>query len=564
MTPTPFNFPAVPLAQSTATYWLALLFGIVSTCIYLLTTSDAIYHYTPDTVAYVEASANLANGRGLTITPGVADISSDATPLRLFPPGFALGIAGLSVLGIAPADGALMLAWLSWALLPAALLFCLAPATGRTAALVIAALVVFSPGVILTGRSALSDVPFLILVLLSFGMLLRSLQSPRTTTLLLASGATLGAAYWMRNAAVAAILAVTATFVLMAALRALSLRESAVRMIAWGAGLALVITPLLARNYVHFGSFQPYEMPASDVGLITNIRTFVAALFHDLSGSSTFGRAIGWDIRALIAVGAALLALAAYPLMSTWNKRPLAAQAAIILLAGYFAFGAAMVIYARTKYQWGEPINLRHVIQYTWIIPALITAAYTTAPKRRATHAALAAVTVLFMLRAQDALADYDHQARMTALLHSAPPAQAVAQLPDPGWIMTGPLKKTYFSDTRLAQFVGSLPSNTYLVSNYADVLRLSTGRQIRFLYDCENASSTLERLAARAAERPIVAILLPRNEDLKMHGSWTSRCYARTPSGYKALVVNGRYLIWAHSLAVNGTSFLDGDLQWR
>ncbi len=153
-----------------------ILLGIGAAIVigYSLLFGTLIYPFSPDSSAYIEAARNLLAGHGLVLTPKAIQYDLEYEPLQLFPPGYPLLIALIAALGLPPADVALWLARISWALLPLVAVFCLRPVMATKGAVVVAIMVMLSPGLMGNGYKALSDAPFLLLTMVSFGLLLRS------------------------------------------------------------------------------------------------------------------------------------------------------------------------------------------------------------------------------------------------------------------------------------------------------------------------------------------------------------------------------------------------------
>lgn len=112
-----------------------------------------------------------------------------------------------------------------------------------------------------------------------------------------------------------------------------------------------------------FGKMQPYEMPPSTVSGWWNLRTFISAQISELLGSSYLGTLAGWSVPGLatlllLTILIVRLSIKCWPTLQTGQQR------AFVFSFIYALLGSAVVIAARTKYQWGEPISDRHTLQY--------------------------------------------------------------------------------------------------------------------------------------------------------------------------------------------------------
>lgn len=520
--------PTAGRVQALTHYALALLIGVLAVAWYAAAPAGIRYPHTPDSAAYVEAARHVLAGDGLVTSAGLGDAAATA-PLALFPPGFPLLVAAVSALcGTPPELAAVAISWISWALIPVALLFALAPVLDRRAVQLLAVLVVASPGLAEVGWLALSDTAFLLAVTGSFGFLLRASHAPPrlAPAAMLTAGLLCGVAYLLRNSGTALFAATIFAFAVLVAARAIAARSALIRLAWWAAGAATVLLPLWARNLAVFGTLQPYRMPPSDLGLIENIRSYLQAMLLDLSGAEAIGM-LAWD-------GARLVTLAMLGLAAAWVARPRLRRAwarsgeaerlAFVLLGAYAAAGGCMVILARTLYQWGEPINLRHVIQYDWTLLAL--AAMTLAALRSRPLVILALASTVLLAGARwahnDARLDKE-RATYAAVTEEADPVQALARQPNRGVMFTNKMRLVVARNRPLMDEIAALPASTVVVSNLHDVLRIETGRSIHPLWiggECD-AERIMREVAAVAGSADLRVLIFPKNELLRS-GCWT------------------------------------------
>lgn len=501
---------------------LLLGIGVVIVLVCSLLFGPLVYPFSPDSSVYIEVVRNFLAGHGLVLTPAPGQYDLEYEPLRLFPPGYPLLIALVAAFGLSPADVALWLSRLGWALLPWAAFFCLRPAMAAKWAMVIAVMAALSPGLLGNGYKALSDAPFLVMILVSFGLLLRSVNEHWSAGPILLAGLVTGLAYTVRNAGLAVIIAVTATFLLAVILKLLPLREAFLRLMVWTTGVALVVIPQWIWSFIAFGKLQAYTMPPSEIGLLENARTFFQMLLVDLSGSSTLGL-LAWDAKLFILAGLGFSAVAYFGLRAGWREWGTAEKFSIMLFVLYLTTGGAMVIVARSIYQWGEVINLRHVMQYSWLVMA-ICVMLTANRAERLDHKMVAIVVIvvglLFVGRVNYWVGEWRREALIQQALRSeAYPERAMAKLPDVSWVMTNQLKLSLFRDEKLARQVRRLPYDAYIISNYADVLKITTERAVRGLDSVVPAEARrlLENVLDHFGKnRPVYVLLFPNNRMLK------------------------------------------------
>ena len=130
----------------------------------------------------------------------------------------------------------------------------------------------------------------------------------------------------------------------------------------------------MIRNLMVFGKIQPYSMPPSSVGVIENSRAFIEAQLNILLLLPDLDALLAGSAPGLMALVAGLGVLV-WQLLSTWKLWQKTEQQAVIIAGLYCLLGAAIVIAARTKYQWGELISERHTLPYLFallIVLALI------------------------------------------------------------------------------------------------------------------------------------------------------------------------------------------------
>lgn len=528
--------------------------GIVIVLAFSLLFTPLVYPFTPDSSVYIEVVRNFLAGDGLVSTPAPSQYDLKYEPLRLFPPGYPLLIALVAAFGLSPTDVALWLARLGWALLPWATFFCLRPAMTAKWAVLVAVMVALSPGLFVYGYKALSDVPFLLLILLSFGLLLRSLGDRWSFWSLLLAGLVTGFAYTVRNAGLAVIIAVTATFVLAVVLRLLPLQMAFLRLMAWGTGVALVVVPQWIWSFTVFGKLHAYTMPPSEIGLLENARTFFQVLLVDLSGSSTVGL-LAWDAKLFFLAGLGFSVIAYFGLKAGWKTWGTVEKFGLTLFVLYLVIGGAMVIVARSVYQWGEVINLRHVMQYSWLVMA-ICVMLTVGRAQRVDYKTFAIVAIaaalLFVGRVSYWVSDWRHEALIQEALKSETrPERAMARLPDTSWVMTNQLKLSLFMDEKIARQVRQLPHDAYIISNYADVLKITAERAVRSLDSVTPAEARglfEHALNHFDKNKPVYVLMFPNNKILKaaLGQDWASNYLDPLPQGFSIMCHGPRMLLLA------------------
>ncbi len=388
--------------------------------------------------------------------------------------------------------------------------------------------------------------------MVSFGLLLRSFDERWSLWPVLLAGAATGLAYSFRNAGLAVIIAVVATFVLAAVLRLFPLREAFLRLAGWGAGVGLLLVPQWVWNYIVFGRLQSYTMPPSDVGLLENMRTFLQVLLVEVSGSQTVGL-LAWDAKlfALISLGFGIIIY--FGLKARWREWGTAEKFSVMLFTLYLIVGSVMVVLARTVYQWGELINLRHVMQYGWLVMAICTMV-TVGHVGRINHKTLPIVVIvaglLFAGRVSYWIGEWQRETQVQRWLASEErPERVAAKLPGSSWVMTNQLKHMLSMNDRLAGYVHQLPDDAYIISNSADVLKIVTGRAVRDLDSAmpKETQRLLENVVDHIEKnKPVYVLLFPSDRMLKEgaeHG-WASGYLNHLPQGFSVACHTSRLLL--------------------
>lgn len=510
-------------------YVVALLLGCVLVGFYLSIVAPLAYEpgVVPDSSYYVEIARNFLAGKGLVMTGELSDLPAATVPLSFWPPGYPMSVAFFSWLsGMDPVWMAPRIVWACWAFLPAALLFALRPILRSWSVYIVIALVMFSPGAITVSWLPLTDLPFLLLTVLSFGLLFRGAGAAVRPLPLLLSGLTCGLAYGVRNVGVASFVAILGAYAVSALLGIVGVKAAMQKLAWWGVGAALVVVPLVARNLIVFHALQPYTMPPSTLGYSGNIRYYVSATLGDIVAGHTIQRIVTWNNMIILAVAVAAMAAAWLVRTGTarvWRGLPPASKEILLLLCAYAAAGAAVVIAARSRYEWGEFIGLRHVLQYDWVLLSL--AAFLIERWGRLARVALSAILIVAVLlvglRLQFAGRELAMRREEMATTTRTQDPSALARMKTGSFRLATNL--LIARDPQLLKAIRDLPPSAVLVSNYDNVLRLVSGRTVHSLY--ANGECDLPRLAEFNARKDVarnrMVLLLFADPALLETGCW-------------------------------------------
>ncbi len=286
--------------------------------------------------------------------------------MTIWPPGFSLAIAGVLSVGANPAPQAGWLVALASTAIALVAIFFIArlflPPLLAFAASLGAGLM---PALLEAGKTCLSDTLYLALVAWSVLCLLKSAQTAKGRVFALSwlavAGCLSGLAWSVRYAGLALITAM-ACF-LLASLCWAPRRDTFLRCGAWLAGLALGAGPLALHNIVNYGRLAPYGLPPSTVALSENLRTTIAVILGDLTTWTTGAN----HAAVFLSHPLALMGLLGLGLLLLVRHRRAIAHPGFFL-ALFFGLHAAVVVLARTTYQWGELINSRHFLPVYWML----------------------------------------------------------------------------------------------------------------------------------------------------------------------------------------------------
>lgn len=454
------------------------------------------YLYTSDGLTYANAARNILAGKGITATPFAPEpYNVDLVPLRLFQPGYPILIAAFAMFGMQPEN---LVVWLSvgaWALLFPAFAFALRPLLPPISAAVFGYVAATSPGILTYGYSAFSDVPFLLLIVISFGLLLRGLKSGNMP-IIAASGIFAASAYAMRNTGAAFLISVGVVLVGYILKEPANWKKQTRRTMIWVLGTVPIIVLLLGRNFLLFGSIQPYSHPPVDSPPVLTTRDYLWHLIFEVVPNNTVAQ-LAWDIKLLLAIGLPILAFLFIGLRKQWSNQQSAGRIAVLVLGIYLLVGSAMVIYAHIR--WGVEGFDRYVLQYGWLVLALLFIAFNfnTPKKTLLLKFILAGVTAsaLLITRANYAI-------------------EFVHQPPD--------VRQILAKDTHLIQAVKNIPESALIATNLIGFLRLETGRPIRYIeFKSSNGidnyisalNQRLNQIANGDIDRPFYAVILPTRD---------------------------------------------------
>lgn len=533
-------------------YFALTLLGSVLLSFLIYSMLPLNYQYSNDTAGYIQEAQNLLRGKGFLRGTGWSDTTRELAPFPLFPPGYAIEIAGLSKLGLSLPHAALIASWAAWLLLLPAISYAVRPLIGRAPAMAVALLSVSSLGFVEWGYLALSDSGMILFSVLSLGVLLRQdcSRSNNWRSIFL-SGLLAGWAYILRNAAAVLPLTVISFLGLSSIARQLAWRAAFRSALSWGAGFAVLSFPLFLYNLYTFGSIQPYfdAHGTTDFGVLRSFRLSLWSFLLDISAWSVVAK-IAWS-----AVAMALLLLPAMLLLiltgwHRWRDSLRMERSALLLLLLYMNIGFAMIVWGRSHFDWVELNLTRQFMPYSWVALTAATwslhpaSASAGKPMRIRTGVLLAAGLLLLGGRIDGILTNLQREAEIQKLVDSEGLAAAATLLP--GIVLTNRIKQNASRDRVLLDLLKALPSNAHIISNFGSVLSLESGRHIRsFDLNTKNIAELL-RIRAHLSGKPLILVLIPTNVILRSPtaNTWQDDTLREIGSEYETLLKTSTVLV--------------------
>lgn len=377
-----------------------LIVGVAS-CALFYFLSPLVFPFTTDSLFYLSTAEQLKLGKGLTfINFFVQPPEPLFLPLQIHPPGYPFLIYFVNLLGVDVYTAAMLIPRIFFLLLPVAffMLFHLFLPTRLSLVIALMCTFVFTP--LKCALIAWTDVPFLFFSLLSFYFILKALNKtieapafPQSITIFaLLSGLVTGGALLLRFVGYALIPSIVLALMLFSILRMIPFRKSAKIAFFYLAGFFFVFAPYLFRNWLIFGTMQPYRLPPSTVSLTGNIKDYLKAIAEIIFTHP----ALFWVTLVLIAALGILFVLK-FKFLLTYQPKIFLG---VTLLVLYFLCGSAFLIISKTRYFGPEPINDRYLLQYAWVFMAGLVGAgaYACSLLQKKHTMDVQSLTVLMML----------------------------------------------------------------------------------------------------------------------------------------------------------------------
>jgi hypothetical protein len=344
------------LKKSWPLHWLSLI-AITAIVLANLLIRSTSFPFSVDSASYIEMARTLAMEGAALVSPYGLE-GNHRAPSSLFPIGFPLFLSLFQLAGIDGREASVALNWISSLALPLVFYLGFRSVLGDAYALVVALLSISTPGFIIYSGMGLADIFSLLIAGASIGFLINA----NSSRLAIVAGILAGVAYSVRNAHIALLASVAVYFVLIWIIEKQDRRELRSTVVWFLVGATAIVVPLIVRNLIVFGEINPYSMEPSTIGLLENSRTYLREFVYDITGHRNTA-VVAQGIPGLVVV-TGLLCSIAWMAMLLWDRLDTKQRRTLLLCSVYSFIGACVVVAARSRYQWGESINIRHTLQY--------------------------------------------------------------------------------------------------------------------------------------------------------------------------------------------------------
>ena len=353
--------PSGSIALRLAAVLLPLAFWMALAAQYMFSGSRV----SNDSAAYIDCARSIREGRGFQTRPWSGLAPETWEPIKYWPPGYPILVAGAMTLGLSPYHAALAVSVVCSGLFVIVVLGYYVKQLPFAVAAMLGIVFVSMRALLDAGTMCWSEGPYLLLTVVSLLCLMKGTSGERVTgSWLLVAGLTGGLSWCVRNVAVA--LFASSVCYLLAQILRLRLREAALAVCAWLGGWILGCGWLVLWNLATFGVLSPYKMPPSDSPFLWNCKDAFQVMGRDLTALGHFSDVIA-NKYVLIAFGIAILFLAR---RLSWRGVAgfLQDHRDRLVLLLFLGFYTLAIVVARSVYRWGEGINSRHFVPVYWIL----------------------------------------------------------------------------------------------------------------------------------------------------------------------------------------------------
>lgn len=326
----------------------------------ILTLSAFFFPYTLDSMVYITTAEHMSEHKGLVFTNFYADIAAHELPSFLEPPGYPLLISLVKIFGFDGYTAAILIPRLCYVLMPLLLFLMVQNLLPEIASLVVSLVAVSMFSIIKCSLMAWADVPYLcfsLLTLLSvIELIKRKLVVPWYAVL--GAGILAGFTALIKYVGLSLILAIGFTGLLACLLKIIPRNKGLKAFFLYTIGVCLVMVPYFIRNWVVFGTLQPFRMPPGNIGL----EGIVLDLFNNLSKVLWADPSYGWIMMITMTTVLIYVCAGLRRDLATGQGRCWTA----VLLLSYLIFNTAFLMMCRSQNLITE-YNDRYMIQLAWL-----------------------------------------------------------------------------------------------------------------------------------------------------------------------------------------------------
>jgi len=507
--------------------------GLIEVALLLFISKNIPTYTSSDASAYVEAAHNFKIGKGLQVSPfGINPIAQDLEPLRLWPPGYPLLISLTSTFITDEKNAAILIPKLCFLLLPLTFFMVFRFFMRDTMAFACAAIISLTWPILLFSMMALTEIPFLVITLISFYLLFRSLDR-ETPYYSLAAGLCTALAIALRYIGYNIFIGIFLGLTIALLIKTITYQKYIRTQAAYFLGLGLGYLPMYLRNIIVFHTVQPYNLPPGPTTFFGPTIKLSKELACMLLGI--------WPSHSIYLVASIFLLLA----MAYYIKHSGIAKCCqgnpekttcVLILFSYLLVAFILFAFIGPRLLWSGDIEFRFIIPHYWIIAAFILSA------------------IAFSCKALDGHLNIKQKFSIPILLIIFFTAQFYAlniwiERQKPALDLFVTLRQS----RRTLDAIAHLPQNSYIISNCGPYFRLLTGKSVRKL-SCVSSNFSPQELADLICPIRNLCVILVYMDgvvNILPHG-WPSIDAKTLPDGYQHILSDGKIVVLYHNQQKN------------
>jgi len=478
--------------------------------LFILLFSQWGFPFTTDSFICISTAQQVRAFHGLVFTNFfVIPPQPDYVPVILEPPGYALLIALVSLMGTDEYTASILIPRLCCLFIPVLFFQIFRRIMPVSLALVSVFVAVFSFSLINTSLMAWTDVPYLFFCLISLLMIFRMIEQEGKTGpfFIFLAGIIGGYAFLIRYVGLVIFASAAVGGLLGVIFRIISIKNFIRIFCFYVLGVSLVALPYVIRNKMLFGTIQPYLIGHSYKPFAENIGDYVRGLSEMVFASPMFDYAIVGILLGMVLV---LIVHA-----RGWMRRDNKSFIYGAILVCYFVFYSIFLIAYKTISFGNEDIGERYLIQVEWLFTAGIVCG------------------IGWLFKKIHSQRPFHSQAITGILLMSFVLIQIFPAIDY--YIFHKNVKRMVRALKQYTLLIQEIPDYYILISNVADITHYLSGRSVRLL-----SAYTPADLKKIMGETNKFAVVLVKNQSfynpsLGYHPFWNY------PEGYRRVYSNSQ-----------------------